>query len=118
LRTKNIKMSNTNTKETYADFKEFYTKAVEPLKKENPSFIRLDGKLKGDTRIIFAYFQYQDKKWKVNADTHIDRLKIAFDEAEKGNDPFVIKELRDNRNQYLAIKGQPVRNAKLYIYAS
>jgi hypothetical protein len=108
----------TNTKETYPDFKEFYTKAVEPLKAANPAFIRLEGKLKGDTRIVFAYFFYQDKKWKVNADTHIDRLKLAFDEITKGKDPFVIKALRDNRGEYLAIKGQPVRNSKLYIYAS
>ena len=107
----------TTTKETFANFKEFYTKAVEPLKKADPALIRLDGKLKGDTRIVFAYFQYQDKKWKVNADTHIDRLKIAFEEAEKGNDPFVIKALRDHRGEYLAIKGQPIRDSKLYIYA-
>jgi hypothetical protein len=107
----------TNTKDTFADFQEFYTKAVEPLKSANPSFIRLDGKLKGDTRIVFAYFLYEGKKWKVNADTHIDRLKLAFDETAKGNDPFVIKALRDNRGEYLAIKGQPVRNSKLYIYA-
>ena len=107
----------TNTKQTYPDFKEFYTKAVEPLKAENVSYIRLDGKLKGDTRVIFAYFMYQDKKWKVNADTQIDRLKLAFAEFEKGNDPFVIKTVRDNAAEYLAIKGQPVRNAKLYIYA-
>ncbi|CAM4348234.1 hypothetical protein SAMN06265348_112173 [Pedobacter westerhofensis] len=107
----------TNTKQTYPDFKEFYTKAVEPLKAENVSYIRLDGKLKGDTRVIFTYFMYQDKKWKVNADTHIDRLKLAFAEFEKGNDPFVIKTVRDNAAEYLAIKGQPVRNAKLYIYA-
>lgn len=111
-------MSNSNTKETFADFKEFYIKAVEPLKIANPTFARLDGKIKGDTRVVFAYFQYQDTKWKVTADTHIDRLKLAFDEFEKGNDPFVIKALRDNRNQYLAIKGQPVRNAKLYISAA
>jgi hypothetical protein len=111
-------MTNNNTKETFADFNEFYVKAVEPLKKANPAYIRLDGKLKGDTRVVFAYFLYQDKKWKVNADTHIDRLKLAFDEVSKGTDPFEIKALRDNRGEYLAIKGQPVRNAKLYIYAS
>lgn len=110
-------MTTTNAKPTFPDFKEFYTKAVEPLKKDNPSFIRLDGKLKGDTRIVFAYFEYEGKKWKVNADTHIDRLKIAFDEFAKGNDPFVIKALRDNKGEYLAIKGQPIRNSKLYIYA-
>ena len=117
MRPKNINMTNSNAKETFEDFKEFYVKAVEPLKKANADFIRLDGKIKGDTRIVFAYFQYQDKKWKVNADTHIDRLKIAFDEVSKGNDPFVIKALRDNKGEYLAIKGQPVRNSKLYIYA-
>lgn len=107
----------TNTKETYPDFNAFYTNAVEPLKAANPAFIRLDGKLKGDTRIVFAYFLYKDKKWKVNADTHIDRLKIAFLEFSKGNDPFVIKALRDNKGEYLAIEGQPIRNSKLYIYA-
>jgi hypothetical protein len=110
-------MTTSNTKQTFADFQEFYTKAVEPLKSANPAFIRLDGKIKGDTRIVFAYFLYEGKKWKVNADTHIDRLKLAFDEAAKGNDPFVIKALRDNKGEYLAIKGQPVRNSKLYIYA-
>jgi hypothetical protein len=108
----------TNTKQTYPDFTEFYSKAVEPLKSANVAYIRLDGKLKGDTRVVFAYFMYQDKKWKVNADTHIDRLKIAFDEFAKGNDPFVIKTVRDDAAEYLAIKGQPVRNAKLSIYAA
>ncbi|AMP98299.1 hypothetical protein AY601_1382 [Pedobacter cryoconitis] len=110
-------MTNDNAKQIFADFNEFYVKAVEPLKKENPIFVRLDGKTKGDTRVIFAYFMYQDRKWKVNADTHIDRLKIAFDLGAKGDDPFVIKMLRDNKGEYLAIKGQPVRNSKIYIYA-
>ncbi|MGY0036144.1 hypothetical protein [Pedobacter sp. NJ-S-72] len=110
-------MTNNNAKQIFADFNEFYLKAVEPLKKANPIFVRLDGKTKGDTRVIFAYFLYQEKKWKVNADTHIDRLKIAFDLGAKENDPFEIKALRDNRGEYLAIKGQPVRNSKIYIYA-
>jgi hypothetical protein len=109
-------MSNTNTKQTFTDFNEFYLKGVEPLKKANPAFIRLDGKLKGNTRVVFAYFLYQDKKWKVNADTHIDRIKLAFDEWSKGNDPFVVKPLRDNQGEYLAIKGQPVRDSKFYVF--
>ena len=110
-------MSENNSKQTFSDFNEFYTKGVEPLKKANPSCIRLDGKLKGNTRVVFGYFMYQDKKWKVNADTHIDRIKIAFDQLTKGNDPFVIKALRDNRGEYLAIKGQPVRDSKFYVFA-
>jgi len=110
-------MSNNNTKQTFTDFNEFYLKAVEPLKKANPAFVRLDGKLKGNIRVVFAYFLYQDKKWKVNADTHIDRIKLAFDESAKGNDPFVVKALRDNKGEYLAIKGQPVRDSKFYVFA-
>lgn len=109
-------MSNSNTKVIYEDFTEFYTKAVEPLKKENPAFMRLDGKLKGDTRVVFGYFLYDGHKWKVYADTHIDRLKLAFDEIQKGNDPWIAKALRDYKGEYLAIKGQPVRNAKLSIF--
>ena len=106
-----------NTKQTYKDFKEFYLEGVAPLKKENPAFIRLDGKMKGNTRIVFGYFLYADKKWKVNADTHIDRILLAFNELEKGNDPFVIKALRDHKGEYLAIKGQPVRDSKFYVFA-
>ena len=41
----------------------------------------------------------------------------VVDLGAKGNDPFEIKALRDNRGEYLAIKGQPVRNSKIYIYA-
>ncbi|WP_219225399.1 hypothetical protein [Pedobacter antarcticus] len=110
-------MTENNSKPKFEDFITFYEKAVLPLQKENIGLIRLDGQLKGDTRVTFAYFDYEGKTWRVNADTHIDRLKIAYDEFVKGNDPFQIKYLRDNRKAYLAIKGQPVRNAKLYIYA-
>lgn len=110
-------MTITQTKETFSDFNEFYRKAVEPLKASNPAYIRLDGKLKGDTRSVFAYFLYDGKRWKVNAGTYLDRLKLAFDETTKGNDPFLVKALRDQKGLYLAIKGQPVRNSKLYIYA-
>ena len=110
-------MSDSNTKQTFTDFKEFYLKGVEPLKAANPALIRLDGKLTGNTRVVFGYFLYQDKKWKVNADTHIDRIKLAYALVEKGEDPFVIKVLRDNKGEYLTIKGQPVRDSKFYVYA-
>lgn len=109
-------MSEVNVIPEFKDFKTFYKKAVEPLKKANIGITRLDGKLKGDTRNTFAYFWYQDKKWRVKADTHIDRLKIAFDELAKSDEPFVIKQLRDNQSEYLAIKGQPIRDAKFYVY--
>jgi hypothetical protein len=109
-------MSEVNVIPEFKDFKTFYKKAVEPLKKANIGIVRLDGRLKGDTRNTFAYFWYQDKKWRVKADTHIDRLKIAFDGLTNSDEPFEIKALRDNKGEYLAIKGQPVRDAKFYVY--
>jgi hypothetical protein len=110
-------MSETRTIPEFKDFKTFYKKAVEPLKKANIGQIRLDGKLKGGTRNVFAYFWYMDKKWRVNADTHIDRLKIAFGELSKSDEPFVIKPTRDYKGESLSIKGQPIRNAKFYVYS-
>ncbi len=110
-------MSEARVIPEFKDFKTFYKKAVEPLKKANIGQIRLDGKLKGGTRNVFAYFWYKDKKWKVNADTYIDRLKIAFDEMSKSDEPFVIKSTRDNKGETLTIKGQAIRNTKFYVYS-
>ena len=109
-------MSETNTIPEFKDFKTFYKKAVEPLKKANIGYIRLDGKMQGSTRNVFAYFWYKDKKWKVNVDTYIDRLKIAFEEFDKSEEPFVIKPLRDYKGETLSIKGQPIRNAKFNVF--
>lgn len=109
-------MSTINVIPTFENFTEFYQKAVEPLKKENNAYIRLDGKLKGGTRNIFAYFWYKDKKWAIAADTFIDRLKIAFEAAQKTEEPFVIKATRDHKGESLSIKGQPIRNHKFNVY--
>jgi hypothetical protein len=109
-------MAIDNSKPIYPDFATFYKEVVQPIKAANHAFIRLDGKLKGNTRSFFGYFMYQEKKWKVAADTHIAKLDLIFDEINKGNDPFVIKPTRDHRGEILAIKGQPVRDTRLYIY--
>ncbi|WP_432713717.1 hypothetical protein [Pedobacter sp.] len=109
-------MSAINTIPEYKDFKEFYLNAVVPLKEQNPTFRRLDGKLVGSTRNVTAYFWYQNKKWRVDADTFIDRLKIAFEEFEKSDEPFKIKHTRDHQGESLLIKGQPIRNKKFNVY--
>ena len=111
-------MSEINTIPEYKDFKEFYVNAVLPLKEQNPTFRRLDGKTVGSTRKVTAYFWYKDKKWRVDADTYIDRLKIAFDEFEKSDEPFKIKATRDNKGESLSIKGQPIRNQKFNVYSA
>ena len=111
-------MSENSPKPIYNDFKEFYNEAVLPLKKANHAWIRLDGKLKGNTRIFFGSFMYQDRKWKVAGDTQFEKLALAFAEIEKGNDPFVIKHTRDHKGETLNIKGQPVRDTRFYVYSA
>lgn len=109
-------MSTINVIPTFENFITFYEEAVAPLKAANIAYIRLDGKLKGGTRNTFAYFWYKDKKWAVDADTFIDRLKIAFEVAQKSDEPFVIKPTRDHKGESLSIKGQPIRNQKFNVY--
>ncbi|WP_214227194.1 hypothetical protein [Pedobacter sp. B4-66] len=109
-------MSTINVIPEYKDFSEFYVKGVLPYKELNPTHIRLDGKMRGSTRNFSAYFWYSGKKWKVGADTHIDRLKLAYDACKASDEPFVIKSTRDKKGQYLEIKGQPIRDKKFYVY--
>jgi len=111
-------MSANITKPVYQDFATFYKEAVLPFKAENHSAIRLDKKLKGNTRSFFAYFMYQDKKWRVASDTHISKLDLAYEEINKGNDPFVIKATRDHQGETLNISGQPIRDTRFYVYSA
>ncbi|TDQ11371.1 hypothetical protein [Pedobacter metabolipauper] len=109
-------MSTVNIIPEYTDYKAFYEQAVLPLKEKNPEYIRLDGKLKGSTRNVSAYFWYKEKKWKVDADTYIDRLKLAYESVNTNEEPFIIKNRRDGKSQELTIAGQPVRDNKFYVY--
>ncbi len=109
-------MATDNSKPVYPDFATFYKEVVQPLKEANHALVRLDGKLKGNTRSFSGYFLYQGKKWKVAADTHISKLDLVFGEISKGNDPFVIKPTRDHAGETLSIKGQPVRDTRFYVY--
>ena len=109
-------MRTINVIPEYKDFTEFYTQAVLPYKEQNPTHIRLDGKMLGSTRNVSAYFWYLGQKWKVDADTYIDRLKLAFEACKASDEPFVIKHTRDKKGDCLEIKGQPIRNKKFYVY--
>jgi hypothetical protein len=110
-------MSTINIIPEYKDFNEFYNKAVLPYKEQNPTDIRLDGKLLGSTRNVSAYFWYLNQKWEVAADTHLDKLKLAFEAAQASDDePFKVKHTRDKKGAFLVIKGQPLRDKKFYVY--
>ncbi|WP_113660977.1 hypothetical protein [Pedobacter nanyangensis] len=101
---------------TFESFQEFYIEFVAPLKNNNPEYIRLDGQTTGSTRGAAAYFKYRGNKWKVDADTQIDKLKIAFELLQRGEDPFLIKPTQNNTGECLIIKEQPLRNKKFYVY--
>ena len=109
-------MSKINVTPEYQSFQDFYLQRVLPYKELNPTHIRLDGKMLGSSRKISAYFWHMNKKWKVDADTYIDRLKLAFDKSETTNEPFKIKYTRDKKGECLVIKDQPLKNKKLYVY--
>lgn len=101
---------------TFEDFNDLYIKKIEPLKKANPEYVRLDGKIGNGTRVAFAYFYYNNNKWKVDADTQFDKLKIAYDLFCAGKDPFVIIATKDGKGQCLVIDGQPKYAKKFYVY--
>ncbi|MBB6273556.1 hypothetical protein HDF26_004016 [Pedobacter cryoconitis] len=109
-------MSKINSPPEYQSFDDFYAQHVIPYTKLNPTHIRLDGNILGSSRKISAYFWYVNKKWKVDADTYIDRLKLAFDQSEKTNEPFRVKNTRDKKGECLIIKEQPLKNKKFYVY--
>jgi hypothetical protein len=53
--------------------------------------MRLDGNISGASRKVSAYFWYLNKKWKIDADTYIDRLTLAYEQFDSNNEPFIIK---------------------------
>ena len=109
-------MSKTNLIPEYQTLSEFYLQQVLPYKNANPTDIRLDGRMSGASRNVSAYFWYLKKKWKVDGDTDIDRLKLAFEKVGSTDEPFKIKPTRDKKGVCLVIKDQPLRNKKFYVY--
>ncbi|QTE36104.1 hypothetical protein J3L18_23670 [Mucilaginibacter gossypii] len=97
-------------------FIDFFEEAVVPYKERHKEHIRLDGRTSGGNRKAFGHFYYQDKYWKVDSDTWIEKLDIAFNELQKGVDPFRIMKTRNSKNECLIITGQ--KGAKhFYVYA-
>ncbi len=108
-------MSKINVTPKYQSFQEFYLQQVDPYKQLNPTHIRLDGTMLGSSRKVSAYFWNLKKKWKVDADTYIDRLRVAFEKSEVTYEPFTMKHKRDKKGECLVFKDQPLRN-KSFIY--
>jgi hypothetical protein len=80
--------------------------------------VRLDGETGNGARVAFAYFQYQDIVWKVDADTNFDKLKFVFDKFQETEEPFEIKPTKDDNGECLTINGEPNYGKKFYVYST
>ena len=74
----------------YPTFIDFMNQRVIPTQNANPSHHRLDGNTTGSqgNRKIFDCFQHQGKTWKVHSDTHYAPLMTAYNQANRGLNPF------------------------------
>ena len=109
-------MSKIKQTPEFDSYQTFYQQEVLKMKKDKPGHIRLDGKEKGSNRKPFAYFNYQGLKWKVDADTRIDKLDIGFKVSQNSTQPFLIRPTRQNKNQCLVIEGEPLTPKRFYVY--
>lgn len=85
------KRSQYNSLQVYDCFIDFMEDMVIPAELKNPDHIRLDGKpksSKGNTS-PFGAFKHWDRTWKVNKDTYYLPLRLAYNAAIEGIDPFV-----------------------------
>ena len=76
--------------DTFASFKEFVEQVVHPLHSANPSDERLDGQPTGGNREVVGTFFHAGRPWKAHADTHFERVLLAYDALAAGVvDPFI-----------------------------
>ena len=82
---------NSQQVKVYECFIDFMEDMVIPVEENNPDHIRLDGKPKGSkgNASPLGAFKHWDRTWKVNKDTYYLPLRLAYNAAIKGIDPFV-----------------------------
>lgn len=100
--------------EIYKSFVLLFESKIHPLIKKNPDWKRLDGANTGGNRKVFGKFSYKGKTWKINSDTHIDKLKKIYNLFLKDVDPFIEKTTKNN-SLSLELK-ESVGFKHLYIY--
>lgn len=103
--------------EVYDNFQQLFINKVDPLKKENPDWLRVDGAATGGNMKVFAYFLFENKKWRINMDTHFKQLEKAYQDLEQGNLPFVVKSTRGGKECLELREGLASRPKHLFIYA-
>lgn len=103
--------------EVFDSFQQLYVAKVMPLKKNNPTWLRVDGGIIGGNPGVFGYFLYKGKKWRINLDTRIEQIDKAYKSISQGVYPFVIQNAK--KSKCLVLKEELASRPKhIYIYGS
>ena len=102
-------------------FNEWVILKVLPLQKNNPSWHRLDGRLKGGNRSVVARFRYAGRVWKVHGDTRIEPVLRAYKAMASGilQDSFVIQRTKKDSRDCLdlaTLLKDPDQPKYFYVY--
>ena len=102
-------------------FDDWVISEVLPLQKNNPSWHRLDGRLKGGNRSVVARFRYARRVWKVHGDTRIEPVIRAYKAIVSGimKDPLIIQRTKTDSRDCLdlaALLKDPDQPKYFYVY--
>lgn len=98
------------------DFLQFMQAIILPLREAHPDFIRLDGRPGGGNRADAGRFFHAGRVWVVHADTHFRPLMRAYESALRGEDPFLVREIRGGLRLDLKDDLWPEPPRHLYVY--
>lgn len=108
--------------EIYNSFERLMETEILPKRNSNPEDMRLDGLSSGGNREVAGRFRYDNKVWKVNADSHYEPLILAYEAIKKDPScrPFV-EEPTSKGSSLVLIEGLRKRMTSdrfkhLYIY--
>jgi len=89
-----------------------------PLHQKNPTHIRIDGQRTGGNYEVAGRFRHSGKTWKVHADTHYDRMMLAYEalKNDKSANPFVEESTKHGRSLVLRSGLRPKGHKYIYIY--
>lgn len=99
----------------YNSFAELYRNEIIHLIKKNPDWIRLDGAISKGNQNIFGKFYYKNRLWRINSDSHLDKLTKIYDCFMNGKDPFKINKTSRGSSPTLELK-KDSGYKHLYIY--
>lgn len=113
----------------YDDFEQFAL-AVRAHHRLHPDHVRLNGEPTGGDRNAWCYFWHRNRRWKVDADTHIAPILAAYTYfvCNAGADPFRLDEspartrdslvvVREVRDELIRQDSRYRRHNYHYIYA-